>query len=197
MAYEMVISALPTLPCLIVVATSSALLRHQTSLSKTIRAKEPKAVWALLVGNLLALGLYVCSWTVVLLRSFATFNIVILAIVATQSKIKMNSNDLFEKLISNIIKPALEQLANANRLSSELIEYLMDQKDESKGCALIRLSEEPRIAVVVEDSSQNFVNSIKDCRQKSFTMTKPKEFLTNLVCREVILDRKGCKRKLL
>lgn len=50
--------------------------------------------------------------------------------------------------------------------------------------------------VVIEDSSPNFVSSFKDCKQKTQNKTNRKEFLTNLVCKEVVSGNIGLKRKL-
>lgn len=91
--------------------------------------KEKKAVWVLLAGNILALALYFGSLTDVLLRYIATLYLVMFAIVGTQKAIKINSDDLFRELITSIIKPALDRLVYAERLSKELIEHLVDQKD--------------------------------------------------------------------
>ena len=119
-------------------AASVALLTQQTSSlygqqnlepSKQMPMKEKKAVWALLAGNILALALYFGSLTDVLLRYIATLYLVMFAIVGTQKAIKINSDDLFRELITSIIKPALDRLVYAERLSKELIEHLVDQKD--------------------------------------------------------------------
>lgn len=108
--YETVIFTSPIFSCSIVVTVSTALLTQQ-ALSESWKlgpTKQPKALQALLAGNFLALALYFGAQTDLLLRFTATLHIVIVAIIATQKILSLSVDDFFKRLISSLIKPALE-----------------------------------------------------------------------------------------
>lgn len=128
---------------------------------------------ALLGVTILALALHVCSWSGLIVRLTATIQIVVVAIVATQATSKVNTDNLLQNLLAKTVKPALQERASADYLSRELVEQIVDPEDSTQGCAIFRLSEEPTMTIEIADSSRNFMASIKDCKQKSFPLTKP------------------------
>lgn len=176
-------------------------VQQSSPLSRNLELlKEPKAVQALIACNLGALILHLVAQLDLPLRCCANFPFVILAIVSTQITMRLSADDLFAQLVTNLIMPALEQRSAANSRTTELLEHLIDPIDASQGRALVSLcrNESKRMAVVIEDSSKNFGASIEDCTMKSCSsLTKSKDFLTNLVCREMFPPKKGPKQKLL